>query len=525
MPVVSTFGPRPTTPGRAEAPLRLRRPVAAAVLALTVIRAIAAAVSRAVAASKPDGPGPRPTLLVPVENQVRELDAKLLFSLVAAERGYRVLLGARATLHLEAARLPRGVYVAKSVRALSTRMFRIYRGLGSEIVSWDEESLVRHPNPGFWYRRRIAKQALDCVRAFFAWGEADAEAVRAFPEGCTPPVYPTGNPRLDLTRRELRGFFASETDAHRKRHGDFILVNTNFGLVNHYVDSLSGVVPLPPGRHSASERAIGEGLVAYRTEMFERFQTMVPAIAKAFPDHTIVVRPHPVEKHAAWEPIAAQHPNLVVEQKGNVLPWLLAARALVHNGCTTGVEAYALGVPAIAYEPIPNQGFDSELPNALSRRVHRLDELEREIASVLRGEASDGDAGRADLAAHHMASLDGPFACDRIVDVLDGFYATGTRLSQPGLPRHLAAWIQCEARAAYKRLRALVPGNRNSADYQRHRFPGVGLDSLRASAARFAALLGRFQGVEIAQLADDVFAVAAAVTPPRRPLGRAVYPP
>ncbi|MEE3330729.1 MAG: hypothetical protein VX246_07655, partial [Myxococcota bacterium] len=73
---------------------------------------------------------PRPTLLIPVENQVRELDAKLLFSLAAAERGYPVVLGARTTLHLDAATLPRGVYVAKSVRKLSTRMFGIYRNLG-----------------------------------------------------------------------------------------------------------------------------------------------------------------------------------------------------------------------------------------------------------------------------------------------------------------------------------------------------------------------------------------------------------
>ena len=71
---------------------------------------------------------------------------------------------------------------------------------------------------------------------------------------------------------------------------------------------------------------------------------MLPEIAEAFPDMRIVVRPHPVEKHAAWEEIAARHDNVELAQEGNVLPWLLAARALIHNGCTTGVEAYGLGV-------------------------------------------------------------------------------------------------------------------------------------------------------------------------------------
>ena len=103
-------------------------------------------------------------------------------------------------------------------------------------------------------------------------------------------------------------------------------------------------------------------------------------MAAAFADYTIVVRPHPVEKHAPWEAIASRHPRLVVEQTGNVLSWLLAARALVHNGCTTGVEAYALGVPAMAYEPVPNERFDSELPNAPRAARATLAALERELA-------------------------------------------------------------------------------------------------------------------------------------------------
>ena len=47
------------------------------------------------------------TLIVPVENQSRELDAKLLLSCVAAERGFPVVLGSRFFIHLAAASLPR----------------------------------------------------------------------------------------------------------------------------------------------------------------------------------------------------------------------------------------------------------------------------------------------------------------------------------------------------------------------------------------------------------------------------------
>lgn len=453
---------------------------------------------------------PRPTLLVPIENQLRELDAKLLFALAAAERGYPVVLGARATLHMEAASLPRGVYVAKSVRAMSSRMFGIYRDLGSDVVSWDEESLVRNPNPTFWYRRRIAKSSLDLVRIFFAWGEADAEVFRSFPEGCAPPVHATGNPRLDLMRPELRGYFEADVARWRERYGDFLLVNTNFGLVNHYVDAKSGVVPLPPGEHTDEEREIGEGLVVYRREMFEAFKAMVPFIAEALPELQIVVRPHPVEKHLAWEEIASRHNNVQIAQEGNVLPWLLAARVLVHNGCTTGVEAYGLGVPAVAYEPVANEQYDSELPNALSRRAGSLHELNTQLREALEHGVSNRNASQHELARHHMASLDGPLATERILDVLDASYAgpDANPPARPSFARYTGAWTHASGRAAWKKLLSRLPGTANSKDYQQHRFPGVNAGTLRESADRFGKLLGRFSDIEIRTRSEDVFEIS-----------------
>jgi surface carbohydrate biosynthesis protein len=58
-----------------------------------------------------------------------------------------------------------------------------------------------------------------------------------------------------------------------------------------------------------------------------------------------------------------------VVHRGSVLPWLLACRALVHNGCTTAVESYAMGVPAVAYLKTFNPEYDLDyqgLPNRLS---------------------------------------------------------------------------------------------------------------------------------------------------------------
>ena len=89
-----------------------------------------------------------PTLIIPVENQTRELDAKLLLACAAADRGFSVILGSQARIHYSMATYPRGVYLAKSMRSLDEKMFGIIRMLGHEIVAWDEEALIRFSDEG-----------------------------------------------------------------------------------------------------------------------------------------------------------------------------------------------------------------------------------------------------------------------------------------------------------------------------------------------------------------------------------------
>ena len=136
------------------------------------------------------------TLMLPVENQVRELDAKLWLASVAAERGFPVILGSRAFLHYQVGSIPRGVYLAKSMRKLSNRMFGILRQLGHQIVAWDEEGLVRFAGDEY-YRRRLSPQAVAAVSHLMAWGEDNAEALRDYPGYTGVPLHVTGNPRVD----------------------------------------------------------------------------------------------------------------------------------------------------------------------------------------------------------------------------------------------------------------------------------------------------------------------------------------
>ncbi len=193
--------------------------------------------------SEPDRPDGPPVLIIPVESQVRELDAKLLLACCAVERGYRVMIGSRAYVHFAMARLPRGIYIAKSMRGMSDLMFRLIRDLGHEIVAWEEEALV-HPPPSVFYTVRLSPGTMRYVSQLFAWGEENRQLLAGYPH--LPQklgMHLTGNPRGDLLRPELRAFFDAEVRALRQEFGAFLLINTNFTDVNPYLPELGIFVP------------------------------------------------------------------------------------------------------------------------------------------------------------------------------------------------------------------------------------------------------------------------------------------
>ena len=254
------------------------------------------------------------TLIIPVESQVRELDAKILLSCIAAERGFPVIMGSRAFIHFQVASIPRGVYLAKSMRSLSNSMFRILRQLGHEIVAWEEEALV-HPPPDTYFTLRLSSITVKKVSHIFAWGQENVDLLRQYPElPKTMPIHITGNPRGDMLRAEIRPYFDTEVKRLRNLYGDFILINTNFSDVNPFIPNVGLFLPSKDPRKTArrGQSGIGmslqfaEGLRDHKQAILEDFKQLIPALAQAFPNFTIVVRPHPSENYKIYQDIAAK---------------------------------------------------------------------------------------------------------------------------------------------------------------------------------------------------------------------------
>jgi surface carbohydrate biosynthesis protein len=462
-----------------------------------------------------------PVLIIPVESQVREMDAKLLLACCAVERGYRVFIGSRAYVHFAIAGLPRGIYIAKSMRGMSDLMFRLIRDLGHDIVAWEEEALV-HPPPSVFYTVRLSPGTMRYVSHLFAWGEENRQLLAGYPHlPANLAMHLTGNPRGDLLRPELRAFFDADVRALQQEFGPFVMINTNFTDVNPFLPELGVFVPSkdpsrPPRLGQIGKgmpRSFAEGLHAHKQSIFEDFLAMIPALEQALPGVTLVLRPHPSEHHAVYHELAARCSRVRVVHRGSVLPWLLACRALVHNGCTTAVESYAMGVPAVAYLKTFNPEYDLDyqgLPNRLSMQCRSLDELTAALQAIVRdGGPASATPEQDSLLDHYISARKGPIASERVLDVLDAvFRRESGAVATISASRRWRAGLLVGLKAMLTKLNMHRPG-RNRAGYHDHRFPRIGEDEVTSRVERLGHTLGRFSAVRVRARGEHLFELFA----------------
>jgi len=461
------------------------------------------------------------SLIIPVENQVRELDPKLLLACIAARRGFSSIIGSHRKIDFRIASLPRSLYLCKSFTLMNLTMFRIMNRLGQKIVSWDEEALVHLP-ADIYFSRRLSPLSLKYVSHLFAWGEDNARLWRQYPqmpEG--KPIHVTGNPRADLLRTEMCSFYKYDADELRMQYGKFILINTNFNHVNAFYPSQNLFRPITRrgGREKAGKAAKGmspafaEALRDHKQTLFDYFKRLIPELEAAFPRFNIVLRPHPTENPDVYHRIAADCMRVKVTNEGNVVPWLMAAEALIHNGCTTAVEAYSMGVPAISFRPSVDERIDLgfyRLPNQLSYQCFSFRELRDTLGGILNGRlaAAAGDDRKA-LFNRYVVAQDGPLACERMVDVLEEISGGRSELPEPALLSHLVGWSLANGRRWVKWARRYLPGPHAPPEFHRHRYPGITLEQLRERIALFQRTLGDTTPLKAEQIHEQIFRISA----------------
>ena len=134
-------------------------------------------------------------LLLPLEVKVREFEAKVMLSCVAAEQGFGVLLGGNS--FNITGKYPKGVYLDKSISPNKyNTLDHQTRLLGNKIASLDEEGVV-YKSELEYLKTRTSASNVEMSSAIYTWGQEQKRLIdEVYRVGNKLAV--TGSPRADL---------------------------------------------------------------------------------------------------------------------------------------------------------------------------------------------------------------------------------------------------------------------------------------------------------------------------------------
>ncbi|MBN9654810.1 hypothetical protein J0K78_11085 [Halobacillus sp. GSS1] len=303
-------------------------------------------------------------LYLPVEIKSRELHGKLLLAYHALSKGEQIIIGEHSKVEESAQIYPAGFFLAKGYqRSYMKRVVTAAKASNHTVMNLDEEGMI-YTDPKVYLRTRMNRPLMSYLDMVFCWGKHQQKVIEdAYPE-MRGKCISTGNPRFDLLTSKYREVYRKEAKLLCEKYGPYVLINTRFTLYNTL-----------KGKKDHGLHAHGE----YIRKLYWEFIDMIEKVSAAGTNFTFIIRPHPAERKESYMQDLKTCPNVIVKGEGAVVHWLLGAQALIHNGCTTGVEAYLLGRPVFSYEPICSREFDVPITQDVSVRINRFEDLKDQL--------------------------------------------------------------------------------------------------------------------------------------------------
>lgn len=443
----------------------------------------------------------RTFLYFPIEIAARELDARLLLAHFAVLGNAEVILGQKWLMETNLTAMPRGVWLFKTLTPRDSRVMRKIKACGHAVAAIDEEvtALAEGTDGLTW----VSDAGISLTDKLFCQGEEHHKSlVGRWPEHASKYEV-TGNPRWDLLRPELRGIFASSSEALRAAHGRIILINTNSSIGNpakgktgeQLIQELadSGKISLA----TPEQRAKWSDYLAFDRANLDATLKLVLTLSQRYPEHFIVLRPHPSEGSEFYRNGLAGLKNVGVIFDGSAATWIAAADVLIHTQCTTGIEAFALGKPAINFEVAPSPVNTRNISGRLSIVAQSEAEVLAHVAKRLAGAGAMSDVRKNAFTTFRrfFAAQDGELAAEKVTRQL-------ATLAAPLGHQSSAASDQSIWRPDWTfRPRWRMSGHRRKV------FPPVTAEALQNRLSQLAQALGHDETAQVTGIGDSLFHV------------------
>ena len=294
-------------------------------------------------------------LYIHLETLDREIDSKLVIAMIAAARGHHVIISDQESIikGLERKFLSPGIYHTKSLAPGKDKIELHQRiiNAGCKVTSIDEENgLVDYGYDEFAitrYSNLTVKQA----SAVFTWGPEDTRVLKKTYPNYSKKIYMTGSARADVWQPFFHKYWKKN---FRKPTKPYLLISSNLSgpickkplLERFKVAKYNGYFDKNPEAHyEVISREIEQ------SKLIVFFVEAIKYLSKRNKKYDIILRPHPEENIYFWKNFLIGLSNVKVIYEGSISHWVANSFAVMHNGCTTAIEASLSKKPVVSYIP------------------------------------------------------------------------------------------------------------------------------------------------------------------------------
>ena len=313
----------------------------------------------------------KPAFYFDVEIKKRELLSRLTLAALLAEKGYHVFIGERATLSSIRRIIPKATMVRKSVRSNNITILSDLINSGYKILNMEEEGvLVGSLNE--YIGVDMPPDAVKLPDRHLLWGDIQTDYLKNLYPKLTDKFLKVGNPRLHLWKNRYYGFFDILADDIKKELGEFVLMSSNFA---DYTNSrnVKEMFKMTGFLEKSENIKIYEENFKIIEFLFKEFVKAAKEISQK--GIKVVFRPHPSESISKIQEYFSGYDNIVVRSDHDVAPWILASKAVIHNCCTTGLEAAFMKKNTIAYTPNSVSQYKLNNVDKIAKVAFNVDEL------------------------------------------------------------------------------------------------------------------------------------------------------
>jgi surface carbohydrate biosynthesis protein len=438
-----------------------------------------------------------------MEIKARELEGRSLIAFEAASRGFTTIIGNKIHIKkmLRDSRFPPGIYFEKSLTRGKDEQIREMANKGCCIVSQDEESGILKLSYDKFLSIRSTSDTVNSASAIFCWGDNDYNAWKNYYSNCKEKFYLTGSPRIDFWRPEFHSYYQQDVDLILKKYKKFVLISSNFSQANSYMtenERIERAKRVGVIKSKQDEDEIDK--IRNRVDLFNCFGNLVNHLSSKYRNVNFIVRPHPSENMAGWKKALKNRNNIHIVFEGSISPWVRASKLVLHNACTTGIEAYVSGIPAVAYLPIKSDR-NEKLSNQISIACSTENEVINCIDNVIEKKnfCSHFNTVNDNLIGSKLINIKGDIAAKKIVDVLEKLNVDEYSTIRTGY----SEWISDKRLSA----RRIFDKFRRFENKSIRKFPNLKLSELKKIQKNLTKVKNNYGQCEIKHLFGDVFLI------------------